>query len=158
MDYSPASMATSPDTAIDVASLPALLRAGWATYRTAVPAALAEAGYDDVPRNGSYLLSAMARIETPLAALIVGLGMSKQAAGALVDTLVVRGYLERSVDPDDRRRLIVALTPRGAAAVVVIRAAVQRVDEALEERIGADRLTAAREALAALAALGAEDA
>ena len=39
-----------------------------------------------------------------------------QAAGQLVDTLVMRGYLERQTDPDDRRRLVVRLTERGAEA------------------------------------------
>ena len=49
------------------------------------------------------------------------LGVSKQAAGQLVDTLVLRGYLERSVDPEDRRRLTLTLTERGMAAHLATR-------------------------------------
>ncbi len=36
--------------------------------------------------------------------LIRQLGVSKQAASQLIDTLVLRGYLERATDPSDRRR------------------------------------------------------
>ena len=54
-----------------------------------------------------------AQTQAPLAEVIRQLGVSKQAAGQLVDSLVVRGYLDRTVDPDDRRRLIVTLTERG---------------------------------------------
>ena len=36
--------------------------------------------------------------DVPLSRLIQELGVSKQAAGQLVDTLVLRGYLERTVD------------------------------------------------------------
>ena len=32
-------------------------------------------------------------------------GVSKPAASKLIDTLVVRGYVERGTDPEDRRRL-----------------------------------------------------
>ena len=69
----------------------------------AVTEALAAAGYDDIPRNGSYVISASARRSTPLSAIIERLGLSKQASGQLVDNLVARGYL------DARRR------PRGSA-------------------------------------------
>ena len=42
-------------------SLPALLRAARAAYGKAIRAALAEAGCDDVPPNGSYVIGAIAR-------------------------------------------------------------------------------------------------
>ena len=48
-----------------------------------------------------------------LANLIRDLRMSQQAAGQLVDTTVMRGYLQRTVDESDRRRLTVTLTERG---------------------------------------------
>jgi DNA-binding MarR family transcriptional regulator len=135
-------------------STPALLRASWWTYRGAVRAALAGAGFDDVPRNGSYVLSAIARGGVPLAEVIAALGVSKQTAGALVDALVVRGYLDRTVDPADRRRLVVSLTGRGAAAAACVRSAVAAVDEALEEAVGPEQVGCARAALKALASLG----
>ena len=132
-------------------SLPALLRAGRARYAASVHAALLDAGCDDVPRNGSFVISAIARTGAPLSAIITALGTSKQAAGQLVDTLVSRRYLERSVDPEDRRRLTVTLTPRGQAAAAVIRSAVEAVDGELVARVGADYVAHTRATLAALA-------
>jgi DNA-binding MarR family transcriptional regulator len=132
-------------------SLPALLRVARVRYGASVHAALLDAGCDDVPRNGSFVISAIARTGAPLSAIITALGTSKQAAGQLVDTLVNRRYLERSVDPEDRRRLSVTLTPRGQAAAAVIRSAVEAVDEELVARVGADYVAHTRVTLAALA-------
>ena len=92
-------------------TLPALLRAARSAYGAAIRSALAEAGCDDVPRNGSYVIGAIARTGEPLSDIIQWLGVSKQAAGQLVDTLVIRGFLGRSVDPDDRRRTILTVAP-----------------------------------------------
>ena len=106
-----------------------------------------------MPGNGSYVLSAITRGGVPLAEVIAALGVSKQAAGALVDTLVVRGYLVRQVDPSDRRRLVLSATDRGDAAASVIRSAVGVVDGQLEAAVGPARLAATRATLATLAAL-----
>ena len=134
----------------DLVGMPALLRAAWRTYASAVRIELAEAGFDDVPRDGSYVLSGIARSSAPLGEVITGLGVSKQSAGQLVDSLVVRGYLERTVDPEDRRRLTVSLTDRGRGAAVAIRSAVERVDRDLVDHVGAAALGQTREALAFL--------
>ena len=144
----------SVEISADEVALPALLRAAWATYRSAVQKALAGGGFDDVPRNGSYVLSAIAHGGAPLSNVIARLGVSKQAAGQLVDTLVVRGYLERAVDPTDRRRLVVSLTERGSAAAAVVRRAADAVDAALEAQVGAAQMRHARRTLAVLASLG----
>ena len=135
----------------DDVSLPALLRAAWETYRSAVRKALADAGFDDVPRNGAYVIAAIARTGAPLGQVIKGLGVSKQAAGQLVDTLVVRGYLDRAVDAEDRRRLTVTLTERGHAAAAASRSAVEQVDTALLKRVAPDYIAHTRATLMALA-------
>jgi DNA-binding MarR family transcriptional regulator len=131
-------------------SMPALLRAARLGYGSAVRLALAEAGYDDLPANGSYVLSGVARTGAPLGEIIKGLGASKQAAGQLVDTLAVRGYLDRAIDPEDRRRLTVSLTERGRAAALVIRTAVDQVDADLSSRVGPEFVAHTRATLAAL--------
>ena len=136
--------------------IPSLLRRARRAYAQATQAALAEAGFDDVPRNGAFVLAASAREGAQLGRIITELAVSKQAAGQLIDTLVSRGYLDRSVDPQDRRRLTIALTERGAAAAAVIGAAVDGVDARLRERVSADRVEHAREVLGALADLAAE--
>ena len=135
----------------DQPSIPALLRAARATYGAAIRAALDEAGCDDVPANGVYVISALARTGAPLSDVIEWLGTSKQASGQLVDTLVVRGYLDRTVDADDRRRLNVALTARGEAAAAIVRAAVAELDAELEARVGLEYVAHTRSTLLALA-------
>ncbi|MGB0093323.1 MAG: MarR family transcriptional regulator [Solirubrobacteraceae bacterium] len=116
--------------------------------------ALAKVGFDDMPRNGSYVIGAIARTGAPLGQIIRQLGVSKQAAGQLVDTLVARGYLDRSVDPEDRRRLMISLTERGAAAAAVLSSVVERVDIELEEGVGPEYVAHTRVTLASLIEVG----
>ena len=98
--------------------------------------ALEEIDCGGMSRNSIYVLGSIARNGSPLAEIIAGLGVSKQAAGQLVDTLVLRGYLDRSPDPEDRRRMTVTLTERGGMATAATRAAADRVDAGLEARVG----------------------
>jgi DNA-binding MarR family transcriptional regulator len=137
------------------ASLPGLLRGAWSTYGKAVHSAMVEGGFDDMPRSGAYVVGAVARAGLPLSRIVAQLGFSKQAAGQLVDTLVVRGYLERAADPTDRRRLTVSLTPRGEAAAAVAREAIAAVDQTLTDRLGAGEVLDLRRALAAVMESGA---
>ena len=130
--------------------IPALLRGARRTYGAAIRRAHEAAGFSDIPRNGSYVLGSLARSSAPLSRVIAELGVSKQAAGQLVDTLVVRGYLERQADADDRRRLTVALTERGAAAATASADAVAQVDANLIARLGEAKVAAAREVLGTL--------
>lgn len=134
-----------------------LLRGSLRTYGAAVRAALAEVGCDDVPRSGAYVLGAIARSGSPLSGIIRELGVSKQAAGQLVDTLVIRGYLLRTPDPDDRRRMTVTLTERGRVAAEAAHSAIEAVDRAVTEQVGPRAVAATRATLAALAALAAQD-
>jgi DNA-binding MarR family transcriptional regulator len=139
--------------------VPALLRHARTTYGVAMRRALAEAGFDDVPRNGMYIIGGLAlRAEdVPLSQLVRDLRVSKQAAGQLVDTLVGRGYLERTVDAEDRRRLKITLTERGRAAAEVQAGARRLVDDALEARLGTEGVARLREGLVVLVDMGMED-
>jgi DNA-binding MarR family transcriptional regulator len=144
----------SGDTCLSEVALPALLRHARATYGTAMREALAEAGYDDIPGNGLYVIGALAWGEAPLSQIIRELRVTKQAAGQLVDALVLRGYLDRQVDPGDRRRLTVALTERGRGAADTQAAAREAIDAELTARLGEEKVRHAREALAALIDIG----
>ena len=142
-----------PDDVASEVPLAALLRAARSTVGRAIRSALEDAGYDDLPANGPYVISATSVAGIPLAVVIERLGLSKQAAGHLVDLLVLRGYLDRQVDPEDRRRLVVSPTERGMAAALVIR----RVADLLETRVAAELgdadLLATRRTLACLATM-----
>lgn len=136
--------------------LPALLRHARNTYGTAMRTALDAAGCGDIPANGLYVIGglAMDRKEVPLAALIRDLRISKQSAGHLVDALVARGYLQRSVDPLDRRRLVVRLTRHGRKAAATQAAVRESIDAELTRRIGERAVGALRKGLAALIEIG----
>lgn len=142
---------TNPPRHHDIV-MPALLRHARTTYGGAMRRALDRAGFDDIPANGLYVIGGLAlgAGDVPLSALIQDLRISKQAAGQLVDTLVMRGYLERQVDPDDRRRLVLRLTERGAQAAAVQGKARETVDSRLAARVSADDIAAARRVLSAL--------
>ncbi len=140
----------------DIVAIPALLRHARNTYGSAMRQALEHAGYGDIPKNGLYVVGGLAlgeQRDVPLSELIRSLRISKQSAGQLVDTLVLRGYLERSEDPQDRRRLVVGLTARGRAAAAVQADARERIDARLADRIGSAQVAQLRRSLAALIAL-----
>jgi DNA-binding MarR family transcriptional regulator len=123
-------------------------------YRDAVRHALDGAGCDDIPRNGTFVLAGLDHRApepefSPQAAVVDSLGLSKQAASQLIDTLVLREYLERRNDPVDRRRMEVRLTARGHTAALAIRRAVDAVDATLANLITADELHGMRSGLAA---------
>jgi DNA-binding MarR family transcriptional regulator len=138
----------------DEVVLPALLRAAWNTYIQAVRSALGEAELDDLPRNGPFVLGGLAQGSGSLTALTQRLGVTKQAASQLVDTLVSRGYLHRGPDPDDRRRMRIELTDRGRFAAGQVRRAVESVDAELAGRLPERELAALRAGLGVLAEVG----
>jgi len=78
------------------------------------------------------------------------LGVSKQAAGQLVDVLVLRGYLERTVDPQDRRKLTINLTERGRAAAAAQNVALKKIDAELVAKVGPENVNCTRQTLAIL--------
>lgn len=139
--------------------LPALLRHARYTYGVAMHAALAQAGYDDIPQNGLYVIGGLAlgADMVPLTQLIKELRVSKQAAGQLVDTLVLRGYLKREEDPQDRRKLSIKLTERGRAAAAIQAGAREKIDAQLIACVGQENVLATCRTLAALIKIGKEN-
>ncbi|HEX3841641.1 MAG TPA: MarR family winged helix-turn-helix transcriptional regulator [Acidimicrobiales bacterium] len=134
--------------------LPPLLGAARRTYTAAIRAALIDAGFDDMPRSGASVIGRIARPGRNLRDVAGELAVSKQAASQLVDTLVARGYVERTPDADDRRRVTVGLTERGAAAAATVRGAIERVDAELATKVSGDDLTRTRATLGILAEMG----
>jgi DNA-binding MarR family transcriptional regulator len=135
-----------------------LLRDARGSYGDAAREAMADAGFDDIPQHGGAVLAGLDWRSpgpefTPQADAVAFLRLSKQRSSQLIDTLVLRGYLERRVDPEDRRRMGVRLTERGRAAAAVIRAAVEAIDARLEQRLTAAEMRGLRVGLAALAEL-----
>jgi DNA-binding MarR family transcriptional regulator len=135
-----------------------LMREAGGVYRDAVRRALESAGCDDIPRNGTLVLAGLDHEPTepafsPQADVVASLGLSKQSASQLIDTLVVRDYLERRNDPVDRRRMEVRLTDRGRTAATAIQTAIDAIDAAVARLITADELHGLRAGLAAYRAI-----
>jgi DNA-binding MarR family transcriptional regulator len=76
--------------------------------------------------------------------LAARLRMSKQALNYLLGELERLGYLERRPDPDDLRSKRVALTDRGTALAYAMREAVDELEAAWAERLGAERFAQLR--------------
>jgi DNA-binding MarR family transcriptional regulator len=141
----------------DTVFIPALLRHARTTYGGAMRRALNAAGYDDIPGNGLYVIGSLALEGFPLSQIIRQMNVSKQAGGQLVDALVLRGYLDRTVDPEDRRKLNVTLTNRGRAAAAVQSQAREKIDAELLQRVGEKAIGHARQVLGTLIEMGRED-
>jgi DNA-binding MarR family transcriptional regulator len=140
-------------------SMPTLLRQARTAYASTMRNALAEAGYEDIPKNGLYVIGGLAAegADFPMGTLIAALQLSKQAAGQLIDTLVTRGYLQRNVDQEDRRKLTIGLTERGCVAAHVLAQARATVDAEVLARVGPEALEGARHTLSALAEIGRQE-
>ena len=133
----------------DQIAMPALMRGARGSYARAIRSELASAGFEDLPRNGPFVLGGIAN-RGSATEVIDGLGITKQAASQLIDTLVLRGYLERSVHPEDRRRMIISLTERGRAAATCVATGVATVDGELATMLTADQIAGLRAGLYAL--------
>jgi DNA-binding MarR family transcriptional regulator len=135
-----------------------LMRAARDVYRDAVREALARTGCDDIPRSALFMLAGLdygpaEPAFSPQADVVASLGLSKQAASQLIDTLVVRGYFERRNDPADRRRMELRLAARGRTAAIAIHEAIDAVDTTVARLITAEELDGFRAGLAAYQAV-----
>ena len=119
-------------------------------YGNTISAHLAAAGFDDLPRSGPFVLGGMASHRGSAVEMIRSLGVTRQAASQLIDTLVLRGYLSREINPEDRRRMNVVLTERGRAAAAAIRAGIDEVEAELARMLTPADLAGLRAGLAAL--------
>ena len=137
----------------DPSDIPVLLRHARGAYGNTVATMLAGAGFEDLPRNGPFLLGGMANHGGSAVEMIQALGVTRQAASQLVDTLVLRGYLDRQTNPRDRRRMDIELTERGRAAAGVVREAIKGVDRELTAMLSPSELDGLRAGLRALSAI-----
>jgi len=83
---------------------------------------LIAAGFDDIPENALIILWTMSSYGAGARALIRRLGIDGPAASELMETLVLRGYLEFQDDPSHPRQPTIAFTERAQAAIKEARA------------------------------------
>ncbi|MBF6143432.1 winged helix DNA-binding protein [Nocardia farcinica] len=86
-----------------------------------------------------------------ITALAEAAGMTQQSMGELVTHLAACGYVERRVDPADRRARLVVATPAGRSALRQARREIEAIERALAARLGESTVAGLRAALAGVA-------
>lgn len=132
--------------------LPLLLLLGFRTAIEDLHRELARQGHPDVRPLHGFVLQAVGRGATTAAELGRRLGVSRQAAGTVIDRLERLGYLERAPDPADGRKKSVRLSARGVDCLERSAAILSRQRERWAGRIGPSRLADLERALHELAA------
>ena len=89
---------------------------------------------------------------TRLTELARRLGVTKQAAGQLVDELEEMGFLERVADPKDARAKLVRYSKKGQAAMLEGLQVLGEIEAEMRDVVGEAKMRAMHEALAAVIA------
>jgi len=105
-------------------------------------AELAREGHPELRPMHGFVFQAIGPHGTTAVELGRRLGVSKQAAGKMVESLERAGYVERGADPRDARRKIVRLTARGTDSLVRSAAIFDRIRDDWARSLGAGRLGA----------------
>lgn len=130
--------------------LPLLLFAGFRTIIDEVHAELARQGHPDARPAHGFALQAIGIGGVSASELGRRLGVSKQAAGKTVDRLEALGYAERAADPQDARRKLVRLTPRGLDMLARSAALFDEVRAHWADTLGEPRLRELEDGIARL--------
>ncbi|TDE26971.1 MarR family winged helix-turn-helix transcriptional regulator [Actinomadura sp. 6K520] len=105
-------------------------------------AELAAQGHPDLRPTHGFVLQAVGPDGTTAVELGRSLGVTKQAAGKMVESLERMGYVARTADPSDARRRIVRLTARGVDCLDRSERIFERIRDDWVRRLGADRVRA----------------
>jgi DNA-binding MarR family transcriptional regulator len=131
-------------------NLDQLLSAVHQALENRVAWAMADAGYDDLTVAQARLLPLVDPEGSRLTQLAAAAQVTKQTAGGLVDQLERAGYVTRGPDPADGRARLICRTDRAAGAIPGIVQVINDLEESWAARIGVERMTQLREALASL--------
>lgn len=129
-----------------------LLNIAFNSFKSALQADLAAAGFDDIGPSFGYVFRLLADGTCSLSELAQQLQISPPGALKLVDDMVAKGYVQRTADALDKRVKRLGLTPRGQAALTRARAFHARCEQTLAKRLGARPVADTRRVLEALAA------
>ncbi|MFD0021495.1 MarR family winged helix-turn-helix transcriptional regulator [Streptomyces sp. NPDC058382] len=141
----------APDGAGAGFELPLLLFAGFRSIIDDLHRELAEQGHPEVRPAYGYALQAVGRDGATASEIGRRLGVSKQAAGKAVDRLESLGYVERADDPQDGRRKLVRLAPRGTDVLARSAEGFDRLRAEWVRVLGPDRVAALESDLRAMA-------
>lgn len=113
---------------------------------------LHDAGFDDLRPAHGFAFSLLSQGGATATDLAEHLGVTKQAAGQMVDFLEHSGYVKRQAHPHDRRGKLVLLTSRGHACIEFVVTTMDSIVNDWASEIGVERLETTTDVLAALVA------
>ena len=119
-----------------------------------VDAGVRARGFADLRPAHGFAFTLLSGGGATIVELAQHLGVTKQAAGQMVDDLVAKGYVERRPHPRDARARLVVLTDRGWACTRAADAAAEETLRPWAEQMGERRLNELRADLARIAAPG----
>lgn len=99
----------------DFPDLPALVLRAATQLVDAIQDGVVERGFTDVRPSHGFAFARISAGDATASDLADHLGVTKQAAGQLVDQLVERGYVTREPAPTDARARLLQLTDKGWA-------------------------------------------
>jgi DNA-binding MarR family transcriptional regulator len=121
-----------------------------------IDAGVVARGFTDVRPAHGFAFARLTPSGATVSDLAAHLGVTRQAAGQLVDELAGKGYVERRPHPVDGRARLVVLTDKGWACTRAAEEAMAETVAAWQERlgggsVGAERLEALRGVLRVIA-------
>ena len=128
----------------------ALLRVPWEGVQRHMLERLHDHGFDDLDAAHLSVFQYPGPQGARPSDLAARLRISKQALNYQLGELERLGYIERQPDPDDLRSKRVALTPRGVAAIQVIRDSVAEQEAIWAKQLGPKAFAQLRALLAEL--------
>ena len=147
-------MSSNPPVGYGRRHLGIKLRQAYETFIGEVFDRLAEHGFDDMRPAHAQVFQNLKEEGVRLTQLAQTAGITPQSMGALVDDLERLGYVERVLDPQDRRAALIRPTERGKAEVRAARKVIAALERKWARTVGEDRFTALVETLDELNAGG----
>jgi DNA-binding MarR family transcriptional regulator len=115
---------------------------------------LARRGFDDVRPAHGFAFARISDGDATTADLAEHLGITKQAAGQLVEYLVDHGYVVRRPDERDARARLLLLTERGWACTAAAEAAASETVDGWKSQLGPAEFGRLRAALRTITTSG----
>lgn len=132
------------------ATLPRLMLRAARVIRDRVIAELHKRGYTDLRTTHSALLGNLDIEGTRINILAERAGMTKQAMGQLLVELEEKGYVERRVDPTDKRAKIVSFTQIGWQLTLDTLEIIRELEAEYKNLVGEQGMQVLREAIAVI--------
>jgi DNA-binding MarR family transcriptional regulator len=92
------------------------------------------------PQEGPILSYMNSYAPCPISQLVRVFGIKQSTLTSLLDRLESRGYISRSINPEDRRSFLVSIEPPGRALAEQIGGIVERLEKDLLAAVDEDQL------------------